>query len=472
MAIFPGSAIPSAVSDYEVDNSVRFNPDDDSVLTRTWGASDSLTTWTVSCWIKRSGLGTVQYIFTSDSSTEGVNGTKMIGVNFTTGDTLVVGHDNGTILTTSQVFRDPSAWLHICLAFDTTQSTDSNRVKLYINGEQVTAFSTASYPAEDSETGWPRAQAHYIGEGRSGSYEFDGYIAEFYGIDGAALAASSFGELDSATNQWIPKDAKDDLTFGTNGFYQKYGGTGTATNFEDSSSSDHSITRNGDTINARGADLDTTYSHIEPFTSTGSGTWTCPTGVTSADILIVAGAGGGGHTYGGGGGAGGIVHHSTYTVVPGVVYDLTVGAGGAGGTSGSTSGTAGSDSVFNVNAEGSGITMTASGGGGGASANSSSASAGGAGGGGSYGASHRTGGASDQGAVTGATVYGNDGGDGYFVADTDYCAGGGGGASAVGADGAANQCGNGGAGQLFSNFTSFGASGYFGGGGGGSGGSG
>ena len=68
------------------------------------------------------------------------------------------------------------------------------------------------------------------------------------------------------------------------------------------------------------------------FTSTGAGTWTCPTGVTSVEILIVAGGGGGGYEMGGGGGAGGVVYDTSYTVVPGVEYDLSVGAGGAGGT--------------------------------------------------------------------------------------------------------------------------------------------
>ena len=226
---------------YSIDNSVRFNPSDNAVLTRTWGASDSLTTWTVSCWVKRSGFGALQYIFTSDATASGVNGTKMIGVDFSSGDALDVGHDNGTILTTSQVFRDPSAWFHLCLAFDTTQSTDSDRVKLYINGEQVTAFSTANYPAEDSETGWPKAQAHYIGESRSGSYEFGGYIAEFYGIDGVQLTPESFGELDSDTNQWVPK--KYAGSYGTNGFYQKYGDSSALG--ADSSGNDNTFTVSG-----------------------------------------------------------------------------------------------------------------------------------------------------------------------------------------------------------------------------------
>ena len=90
------------------------------------------------------------------------------------------------------------------------------------------------------------------------------------------------------------------------------------------------------------------------FTSTGAQTWTCPTGVTSAELLIVAGgAGGGGRYYAGGGGAGGVVWDTAYTVVPAVVYDLTVGGGGAGGAA-DANGTNGTDTTWNDNAEGSG----------------------------------------------------------------------------------------------------------------------
>ena len=111
-----------------------------------------------------------------------------------------------------------------------------------------------------------------------------------------------------------------------------------------------------------------TAAAVTAFTSNGAATWTCPAGITSANILVVAGAGGGGDAgtgASGAGGAGGIVHHATYTTVPAVVYDLVVGDGGENGTGGFPPGYDGDDSVWNVNAEGSGLTMTADGGGGG-----------------------------------------------------------------------------------------------------------
>lgn len=214
----------------------------------------------------------------------------------------------------------------------------------------------------------------------------------------------------------------------------------------------------------------------DAFTSTGASTWTCPSNTSEAEVLVVAGGGGGGgRYYGGGGGAGGIVHDTDYAVVSGTVYDITVGAGGGGGWIG-TIGDTGSDSVFNVNAEGSGIALTAKGGGGGAGGAGAGGN-GGSGGGGTANDSGSAGGTSNQATFSGATSYGNSGaaenGDG----------GGGGGASAAGSQGTGSGGvgGAGGAGQLFSNFTAYGTTsgnvassgsdgGYFGGGGGGSGG--
>ena len=111
------------------------------------------------------------------------------------------------------------------------------------------------------------------------------------------------------------------------------------------------------------------------FTSTGSATWTAPDPAppNGVEVLVVGGGGGGGRGYlGGGGGGSGIVHDTDYAVVAGTGYDLSVGAGGAGSTDDSVNGANGTDSIWNINAEGSGIAFTAKGGGGGASVSVSS----------------------------------------------------------------------------------------------------
>ena len=198
---------------------------------------------------------------------------------------------------------------------------------------------------------------------------------------------------------------------------------------------------------------------------TSSGTFT-PSSTGNYEILVVAGGGGGGSGAGdgggrgGGGGGGGVVHDSSYALTSGVEYDLTVGTGGGGGTGSHpsyTNGASGVNSVWNVNAEGSGSTMTALGGGGGGK-NGGIGQNGGSGGGGGK---DYTGGDATQGDSGGGTGYGFDGGKPLGTGS----GGGGGGAAAVGAAGGSDSTG--GAGKLFSNFTDHGVSGYFAGGGGG-----
>ena len=218
--------------------------------------------------------------------------------------------------------RDPSAWYHIVLAVDTTQATAANRVKFYINGEHLTDITTETYPAQNLDTPIGDDVVHRVGVApNASSSPFDGYLAEVYMINGTQLAASDFGELDSTTNQWIPLDSddvKDAVTFGTNGFFQKYNSTELAASFAD----------------------DASY------------IWTCPDGVTTVDYLVVGGGGGGGHSSadysGGGGGAGGYRAGTGFSVTPGTEYTITVGAGGAAG-SGSL-GTSGGDSTFSTKA--------------------------------------------------------------------------------------------------------------------------
>ena len=188
------------------------------------------------------------------------------------------------------------------------------------------------------------------------------------------------------------------------------------------------------------------------FTSTGAATWTAPDpSPASVEVLIVAGGGSGGTGwYAGGGGAGGVVHDTDYAVVAGTVYDLTVGVGGTGHGSDGSPGDNGDDSVWNINAEGSGITMTANGGGGGGSRNNDDGVAGGSGGGG--GDNGGASGASNQTSPTGATGYGFAGG-----ASNNDSGAGGGGATQAGSGPTSNVNGGyGGAGKLFSTWVAYG----------------
>ena len=444
MSILQSGATKSLAASYDIDNSLRF--DSSAYLGRTPASTTNRQIWTISAWVKRSGLEDNSGIMgTPETGAAGGSGEDMIRLKWGTDDKLGIftDTDGSFSVVTTALYRDPSSWYHVVCACDTTQGTDTNRLKFYVNGIPITDFSTTNWPSEDLLTAFNYIHEHKVGWGYgTGAEGLDGYLAEFYFIDGTQYAASVFGETDSDTNQWIPLDSddvKDAVTFGTNGFYQKYGSTELANSFTDSSSSDHTITASGDAENVRGTPFvpgtGTTYTTVDAITS--SGTWTCPTGVTSVKVLVVGGGGGGpGSTYPGGGGAGGLINHPAYTVVPGVEYDITIGTGGAG--SGSYPGGTGVDSVFNVNSEGSGSPLTAKGGGGGAGHTGSSASTpvdGGSGGGGG-GPSGSAGSAtqSSQSGDSGTYGFGYDGGDGHG-ASSDWGGGGGGGAGGKGEDG-------------------------------------
>lgn len=201
---------------YYIKNSLRFRRSASPYLSRTPGSTGSRKKVTHSFWIKRGLLGTLQRLIgVSD------NLTGDFILQWDSSDRFEVYETNNTGLITTQVFRDPAAWYHIVVAFDTTQATSSDRVKLYINGSQVTALSTASYPSLNADLYQNQASIPArIGIWPSGSDYADGYLAEYHHIDGQQLTPSSFGKTDAATGQWIPK--KFAGTYGTNGYYLKF----------------------------------------------------------------------------------------------------------------------------------------------------------------------------------------------------------------------------------------------------------
>ena len=121
-------------------------------------------------------------------------------------------------------FRD-NAWYHAVLAYDSTQATESDRMKMYINGELETMDSPA-YPSQNYEGYFNNNVVHRIGSTTSYSSgadlgQFNGYLAEFHFIDGTAYDASYFGYTEQQTGIWRPKRVTG-LTYGTNGFYVNF----------------------------------------------------------------------------------------------------------------------------------------------------------------------------------------------------------------------------------------------------------
>ena len=226
----------SVSTGYDIDNSVKLEADNtEFFIKNTMTSTGDRRTWTFSGWVKRSELcgGNVnggvsaQTIYATN-----VDGNEGTLIRFSTENTsyydaiqidIGAGGTNSRSYTKA-LYRDMSAWYHIVLACDTTQATDTDRFKLYVNGELVTEYASRNNPAQNFDTSNNLSGAYQqLGAYESGGSQyakFCGYMAECYNIDGQALAPTEFGEFDSATGIWKPKEYTG--TFGTNGFYLNF----------------------------------------------------------------------------------------------------------------------------------------------------------------------------------------------------------------------------------------------------------
>ena len=210
----------SASGGYNITNSLRFNSGSSDYLSRT-PSTGSTTKSTFSAWVKRSGFSGGKNIFgfTSD-------GSNFTFLRFEDGEDWLqyyVYPNTGVYnKKTSARYRDTSAWYHIILAIDLSNSTNEDKVKIYVNGDRITSWSTntSSNPTSGDWVSGTSSWKPYIGSGGSLGNYFDGYISDVYFIDGQQLTPSSFGETDTDTGIWIPKAYSG--TYGTNGFYLQF----------------------------------------------------------------------------------------------------------------------------------------------------------------------------------------------------------------------------------------------------------
>ena len=212
-SIIAGSS--GVTSGYTIDQSIRFNDDDSAYMQRTHGAGGNVDLFTVSFWFKRCKLGADQYMFGS-----GANVYNTSDIMFKDDDTLIFWSYISayqTRLITSQKFRDPHAWYHVVIVYDSGNAVSNDRAKMYINGERVTDFSTETYPSQNQD-GIVGSNVN-IGFGRYISYggsHFDGYLAEMHYINGYDYGPENFGEFKEDTDIWIPKEFEGN--YGTGGF--------------------------------------------------------------------------------------------------------------------------------------------------------------------------------------------------------------------------------------------------------------
>ena len=204
---------------FNIDNSLKVELGTGEVLYRD-PTSGNRTTFTISFWFKRSQLdnfGADNYLMSQGSNAR---------FHFA-GDTLRWMWDgNSTELEASGRLRDVASWYHIVLAVDTTQGTNTNRVKAYVNGVDY-PFNNSDWPSQNDESQWGHDQRQFINvkyaNNNTGdtSYLNAGYYADFCWIDGQQLAATSFGEFDEDSGIWKPIDISG-LTFGSQGYWLKF----------------------------------------------------------------------------------------------------------------------------------------------------------------------------------------------------------------------------------------------------------
>ena len=217
MFTFPVAHFSS--SGFEVDNSISFTASDEEYLTRTpANSATSRKKFTMSAWVKRASAGTNFPFFSARTSTNNDD-----AFNFTSGNKLefMVDYTGDGQLTSNDSFSSTTDWYHVLASVDTTQSTASNRIKLFVNGTQITSFSTANYPGQDYEFKRFQVSGNELTIGRTLSVaaaKADGLMAEAVWIDGQALTPSSFT---SGTGSGIkPLNIEDqNFTFGNNGYY-------------------------------------------------------------------------------------------------------------------------------------------------------------------------------------------------------------------------------------------------------------
>ena len=188
-------------------------------LTRAMTASATgKEQWTLSMWVKRSGISATQYLFNAYSDTN-----NYTGLYFDSNDKLfftntVGGSDAGT-LQTNRVFRDTNAWYSIVVVWDSNNGSAGDRMKMYINGVEETSFATDTNPSsgQDSYVGDTPVSC-LLGHKGEASFYFNGMMSHIHFADSSALAPTVFGSVDATSGEW-KMNTSPSVTYGTNGFF-------------------------------------------------------------------------------------------------------------------------------------------------------------------------------------------------------------------------------------------------------------
>ena len=220
MSLLALSGTNSVSGGYEIGNSLKLEDDNEEGMAKNFTGDGDRRTWTYSTWVKRTEI--------TGSDSFHLFGASYSNIQFMTNDLLRVELYDGSntrYADLNRVFRDTSAWYHIVVALDSTQSTAADRVKIYINGVQDTSFNNSTYTnmSQNDQFDFGSASANYqfgyYFAGGSNDRRFCGYVAETHYVNGTALDETSFGEFDN-NGIWIPKEYTG--SHGSKGFYFKF----------------------------------------------------------------------------------------------------------------------------------------------------------------------------------------------------------------------------------------------------------
>ena len=272
-------AFPNRDTGYQVRHALVFDGSSSHLDLPSPGTESDNKKGTLSFWCKRDKLAGNTHRIISHGTGAGSADNTWFDVRFENDDKMHINTYSSARLVTTQVFRDTTAWYHIVVRLDTTESTANDRLRIYVNGSQVTAFDTRNNFSEDDTTAFSgNGNPLRIGDW-AGSHFFQGYLAEFIQCDGQSLGPDSFGEFDAATGVWVPIDPSG-LTFGNNGFHLK---------FDDPNNvgRDASV----DTGTAPSATFEAQY--VSAANSTAYTFSSCDLGTAASNRSIVVGVGGG-----------------------------------------------------------------------------------------------------------------------------------------------------------------------------------
>ncbi|NBT50983.1 MAG: hypothetical protein EBV86_07650 [Marivivens sp.] len=268
---------------YTIDNSARFNDDDSAYLSDTQGTATDSNRWTWSAWVKRGLLGSNTTLFNVRSASTDAG---YLAIKFLSSDQLYITGWYTVWKQSTEVFKDASLWNHIVVAADTDQVTAADRIKIYVNGRQLTSFSPNNNPSSGSDIGMNTSSAVLeIGRDYGGSQYLDAYLADVHFIDGQQLAPSNFGQTDSSTNRWIPKAYSG--SYGNNGFFLGFGDS--AALGDDTSGNTNDFTSSGLASTDQMLDTPTkNYATLDPNEMSSASGVTLKDGNLNADATATA----------------------------------------------------------------------------------------------------------------------------------------------------------------------------------------